>query len=167
MAKQLWIASLMALALVAGCSHEETKPSKPAKESAAKKEAPKKESAKAAETVPATDKTTKAVTAAIDAWASSWEKKNVDGYLAAYAPNFKPEKGSRKSWEKQRRERIGKAKKIKVTVGNPQVTMSGSNKATAKFVQFYESDSHSDQTKKTLELENVDGKWLIVRERSS
>jgi murein L,D-transpeptidase YafK len=158
--KNLGIASVLALALVVGCAHDEPKP--------AAKEAAKKESGKPLETAPATasEKTIKAVTAAVDAWASAWEKKNADAYIAAYAPDFKPEKGSRKEWAKQRRERLSNAKKIKVTIGNPQVTSTSPDKATAKFVQIYESDSYSDQTKKTLDFENVDGKWLITRERA-
>src|SRR5262249_25391590 len=44
---------------------------------------------------------------AVNAWASSWSEKDVDGYLAAYAKDFKTPGGeARAEWEKGRRTRI-------------------------------------------------------------
>jgi ketosteroid isomerase-like protein len=155
-----WIAGLCAFVLIAGCAHDSPKTSSktmPAEPAATK-------SVKAEAKIPG-DKT-KGVTAAIDSWAAAWSKRDVDGYLAAYAPDFKPEKGKRSAWEKQRRERVGKAKHIKVTVGTPQITSNGADQASARFTQVYESDSHTDTSEKKLEFRLVDGKWRITRETS-
>ncbi len=159
MHKQSLVAFTCAIALLAGCTHSETK-----SESAAAKPAETSKPAKS-DSKSAADKA-KSVTAAIDAWAAAWSKRDVDAYLAAYAPDFKPEKGKRAEWAKQRRERISSAKSIKVTVGTPQVTSTGADRAAARFTQVYESDTHSDTSEKKLELHNVDGKWLITRETS-
>jgi ketosteroid isomerase-like protein len=161
MSRQMLVVTLLTLTVVVGCAGSETRSdAKPAVAKETKKEP--------LETAPgaAPEKTVKAVTAAIDAWASAWEKRDADAYLAAYGKDFKPEQGTRKQWEKQRRERLAKAKSIRVTVGNPTVTAAGPDDATATFTQIYESDKFSDQSRKTLELRKVDGKWLIVSETS-
>jgi ketosteroid isomerase-like protein len=162
MSKNMLLVTLLAATVIVGCAGSETK-------SDAKPGAVKETKKEPLETAPAAapDKTVKAVTAAIDAWASAWEKRDADAYLAAYGKDFKPEQGTRKQWEKQRRERLAKAKNIKVTVGNPKVTAKGPDDATATFTQLYESDKFSDQSRKTLELRKVEGKWLIVSETSS
>ncbi|HZP13437.1 MAG TPA: nuclear transport factor 2 family protein [Nevskiaceae bacterium] len=160
MHKHSWIAFVSALALLVACSHEQPKPESKSKAATSSESKPAKSESKSA-----ADKA-KSVTAAIDAWAAAWSKRDVDAYLDAYAPDFKPEKGKRAEWVKQRRERISGAKSIKVTIGTPQVTSSGADKATARFTQTYESDTHSDTSEKKLEFRNVDGRWLITRETS-
>ena len=159
MQKHSWIAFVCAAAFLAACSHSQPKSEARSTASSESSKPAKSESKSAAEKA-------KSVTAAIDAWAAAWSKRDADAYLDAYASDFKPEKGKRAEWAKQRRERINGAKSIKVTVGTPQVTSSGADRATARFTQIYESDTHSDTTEKKLEFRNVDGKWLITRETS-
>ena len=158
MQKHSWIAFVCAAALLAACSHSQPKTEANSTTSS--------ESGKPAKTEKSAAEKAKSVTAAIDAWAAAWSRRDVDAYLDAYAPDFKPEKGKRAEWVKQRRERISGPKSIKVTVGTPQVMSSGVDRATARFTQIYESDTHSDTTEKKLEFRNVDGKWLITRETS-
>ena len=46
------------------------------------------------------------VAAFVDSWVKTWSAKDVDKYLSAYAPEFRPSNGlSRSAWEKQRRHR--------------------------------------------------------------
>jgi tetratricopeptide (TPR) repeat protein len=105
------------------------------------------------------------VTQALNAWASAWSALSVEAYIGAYAPDFAPEDGgSRAEWEKQRRDRIKKATRIKVTASNPEITSLAADRARAYFVQNYESDTYSDHVNKVLEFRNVDGRWLITRE---
>src|SRR3954466_10585903 len=53
----------------------------------------------------------------VNGWAQAWSKKDVDGYLAHYAKDFKTPAGeSRADWEKSRRSRIAGAKSIQVAV---------------------------------------------------
>ena len=159
MQKHSWIAFACAAAFLVGCSHSQPKAESNSATSSETSKPAKSEMKSSADKA-------KSVTAAIDAWAAAWSKRDVDAYLNAYASDFKPEKGKRAAWAEQRRERITGAKSIKVTVGTPQVTSSGPDRATARFTQIYESDTHSDTSEKKLELRNVDGRWLITRETS-
>jgi Flp pilus assembly protein TadD/ketosteroid isomerase-like protein len=109
------------------------------------------------------------VLAAVNGWAQAWSKRDADGYLAAYAADFKvPGKESRAEWEKSRRTRIGAAKTIKVGVGSPKVTMSGSNGATVVFQQNYQSDTFKSSGRKTLVMaKSQEGRWQIREEKSN
>lgn len=100
----------------------------------------------------------------IQSWAKAWSSKDVEGYLAHYAPDFTPSSMSRQAWAAQRRERILAPKEISVTAQDIQVTASTGNRATVKFRQTYESDRLKSSSSKTMELGLIDGKWLILRE---
>ena len=67
-------------------------------------------------------------------------------------------------WAAQRRERIGKAERISVTLRDIAVQRVSSNRATVQFKQSYESGKLKNNSSKTLELELADGKWRILRE---
>lgn len=103
---------------------------------------------------------------AVQAWASAWREKNVDAYLQSYAPAFNPgSRVSRSAWEEQRRERILSKKEIYLELSKFQIQLSSGNaKATVSFVQRYESGSVVAVSRKTLEMVEDKGRWLIVRE---
>lgn len=106
-----------------------------------------------------------AINASLTAWAKAWSSKNVDGYLALYAPDFAPEGGlTRANWEQQRRERISRPSRIAVRALSPEISRIGADRVRVNFVQDYQSDSFSDQVNKTLELRATDAGWKIVRE---
>jgi tetratricopeptide (TPR) repeat protein len=116
---------------------------------------------------PAPD-TSAEVLAAVQGWAQAWAKRDADGYLSYYAADFKvPGKESRAEWEKTRRARIGAAKTIKVGIGSPKVTMSGSNGASVVFQQNYQSDTFKSSGRKTLVMAKSDGGWKIREEKSN
>lgn len=103
---------------------------------------------------------------AVHAWAGAWAKKDVAGYLAHYARDFKTPKGeSRGDWEKARRQRIGAPKKIEVAIESPKVSISGDNTASVNFRQIYRSDVIKTSGTKTLVMVKNNGKWLIREER--
>lgn len=149
---------------------------------AAKPEAPKAEAPKAVEAPKAAEKaqekTDKAeskdaggndateINKALEAWASAWSKKDVKGYLARYAKDFKTPNGeSRNDWENERSKRITKPGKISVAIENVRVTPEGGDHATVKFRQHYKSASLSSSSNKVLAMVKRDGKWLIQQER--
>src|SRR3954452_12696814 len=104
----------------------------------------------------------------VNGWAQAWSKKDVDGYLAHYAKDFKTPAGeSRADWEKSRRTRIDGAKSIAVGVDSPKVTMKGPQMASVTFRQTYRSDKLKTRSRKTLELVPTDGKWLIREEKAA
>ena len=78
-----------------------------------------------------------------------------------------PEGGlGRSAWEAQRRERISRAKSIQVKALNPVFSRLAADRMSVSFDQSYVSDSFSDNTQKTLELQQAGSSWLIVREYS-
>ena len=103
----------------------------------------------------------------VNAWAKAWSAKDVDGYLAFYAKDFKTPAGeSRADWEKARRQRISAPKSITVTVDAPKVSVPADGQASVTFRQGYRSDViKSTSTVKTLTLARLDGRWVIQQER--
>ncbi len=85
------------------------------------------------------------------------------GYLDAYEKSYSPGKQSHAAWEKERRERIVGRAKITVGINDLRVTVNG-NKAQARFHQTYNSGSYNVNSRKTLDLVNTGGRWVIVRE---
>lgn len=102
----------------------------------------------------------------VRAWASAWASKDVPGYLAHYAKDFKTPKGEpRGEWEKGRKQRISSPKKIEVEIESPKVSISGDNAASVSFRQVYRSDVVKATGTKTLVMVKSNGKWLIHEER--
>ncbi len=121
--------------------------------------APKPEPAKAADA-------SKEITAAVDAWLAAWSKKDVRGYLAHYARDFQaPDGQSRKEWEADRSQRVGKPGKIEVSRDKLNIRTEGSDKAVVRFRQTYKSATFNSSSGKTLVLIKQDGRWLIQQER--
>jgi len=113
-----------------------------------------------------TDAETEALIKTVRAWASAWSRKDVPGYLAHYAKNFKTPKGeARGDWEKSRKQRISAPKKIEVEIESPKVSISGDNAASVSFRQVYRSDVVKATGTKTLVMVKSNGKWLIHEER--
>jgi len=120
--------------------------------------------ASAQQTTPGTTTEQTAVEHAVQRWAEAWQSKNLPAYFAAYAPDFKPEKGlSLAAWKEQRRARISDKAKITVKVHALRVQIDG-DKATARFRQHYMSGPLDFDGPKTLQFRRENGKWLIVRE---
>jgi hypothetical protein len=107
-----------------------------------------------------------AVLKSLNGWAKAWSGKNVSGYLGYYARDFKVPGGeNRATWEKSRKERIGKPKSIHVAIESPRVTFSDASHASVTFKQAYKSDALSTSTQKTIVLVKTGDKWLIQQER--
>lgn len=119
--------------------------------------------AQEATTEPATDYQS-AVAKAVDAWASAWRSKNVNGYLKAYADKFQPDGMAKKAWLAQRKQRVG-VKSGAITLNLEKLNIQAdAKKASAGFIQQYASGGYSDVVNKVLDFENINGNWLIVRE---
>jgi ketosteroid isomerase-like protein len=88
----------------------------------------------------------------------------MEAYLGAYAPSFVPTGGqNRRAWEADRKARIVPRSRIGVEVNDLSVQVNG-DRATARFLQAYTSDTLNVSSRKTLELVKSGGRWLIVRE---
>ena len=105
-----------------------------------------------------------AVQVAVQAWAKAWAAQDMGAYLGAYSPNFQPAgKQSRKAWENERRARIVGKRRISVQLSSLEISLQN-GRATAQFQQAYKADTFQSNSRKTLTLEERNGKWLIVRE---
>lgn len=118
-----------------------------------------------AEEAPKENPDVAAVTTAVEDWARAWSKRDINAYLAAYSPKFKPSGNeSHAAWEKNRRERVTTPKKISVEITNLQIKELDAKHYQASFRQSYRSDSFSSSTHKVLELVKSGHSWLITEE---
>jgi ketosteroid isomerase-like protein len=102
---------------------------------------------------------------AVEAWAAAWSRKDVRTYLSYYDKEFVTPGGvSRKKWEQERQQRVGKPGKISVGVEKPEAKVEG-DVATVRFRQHYNSAGFDSSAMKTLELVKRNGKWQIREER--
>lgn len=105
-----------------------------------------------------------AVEQAVQTWAQAWASQDIQAYYAAYSPNFEPPAGAAlPEWKAMRKELIVNKPSIALAVDNLQVQTQG-DRATARFLQHYSAGTIKSRTRKTLQLERVNGQWLIVRE---
>ena len=86
----------------------------------------------------------------------------MDAYFAAYTPGFSAGK-SRKAWEDERRARITGKRSISVALSDFETKVQG-DKAVVQFRQSYSADALKVSSRKTLEMTNVSGRWLIQKE---
>ncbi|WP_341907734.1 TolC family outer membrane protein [Polaromonas sp. YR568] len=117
---------------------------------------------------PASSAVPPALAEALEAWRSAWVQRDVERYLAVYAPDKAPSgSGDRKVWEENRRALISRASQVWIDVSGVEVTQNEPTRATTVFKQSYRSATYQDVVSKTLRWELVDGRWLIVREISA
>ncbi|OGA15264.1 MAG: hypothetical protein A3G25_03885 [Betaproteobacteria bacterium RIFCSPLOWO2_12_FULL_63_13] len=111
---------------------------------------------------------TEDVIKAVHAWARAWSKQDVAAYLASYARDFRTPNGEpRAAWEKLRRQRVSRPKSIEVEIEQIKVDMMDDSRATASFLQRYQSNTLKVNTDKTLVMVRSGEKWLIQQERAS
>ena len=102
----------------------------------------------------------------VEQWAQAWSTNDVKRYLAFYAKDFKVPGGeTRADWEKGRRDRIAKPKKIEVSVISPQVKPLGPDRMSVAFRQDYRSQTLKASSPKTLTLVRAGDRWLIEQEQ--
>ena len=107
-----------------------------------------------------------AVVAAVSDWAHAWSEQDVTAYLSHYGPDFDPPgQIGRSGWEKQRQSRLSGPKFIRVEIYDPTVTFKGTDKATVRFKQHYQSDTIDSTGYKTLTMVRSSRQWLIVKEQ--
>lgn len=103
---------------------------------------------------------------AVLAWSAAWAQKDFETYIKAYAPSFNPGgQMSRAAWEEQRRLRILSKRQIQIELAQLKIQMTGApSRATVTFIQKYESGAVVTVSRKTLEMLEEKGIWLISRE---
>ncbi len=110
---------------------------------------------------------TEAITNSVNGWARAWSDQDPDTYINWYAKDYTPGPDiSRPDWEAQRRARLVSPRSIKVGISGLRVIRHGDEHAQASFVQDYQSDTYHDTVNKTLLFRLLNGRWLIVQEKS-
>lgn len=100
----------------------------------------------------------------IKSWANAWSDRDVDRYLSHYSENFLPRNNlSLAEWKKQRHGRLRWREFIIVKPSKYSISIEG-NSATVNFNQYYKSERFEDTIRKTMKLDNENGRWLITRE---
>ncbi len=107
----------------------------------------------------------RAITLALKGWSDSWANRNVQGYIDSYSETYVPAKNvSHEAWIAQRKARIADAKKIDFNITDIKIVIRDQKRASTTFLQSYRSPSYQDVVQKTLEWEEIGGRWLIVKE---
>lgn len=114
-------------------------------------------------TAPVTDHATSSRTAVLNAlqkWREAWVSMNPQTYFDMYAKKYT----SNEAWKAARKTRLMTAQKISLNLTDIQVAIQDAKHMTTSFQQDYQSSTYQDVLKKTLYWEEIDGKWLIVKE---
>ncbi len=101
---------------------------------------------------------------AVSAWATAWERKDMNAYYAAYVPGFSGGEGSASRWQEGRRVRIVNKTRISVELSGVTVEMVGDGVAKVNFRQDYSADQLKVTGQKELEMVKRNGNWLIRKE---
>lgn len=108
-----------------------------------------------------------AVIAALQRWAGAWSAQEVDDYLSAYGPEFKPDDNlSRARWEAVRRNRLKRPEWIEVQLSDFDIDVVEDGRAVVQLAQEYRSNTFGDRTLKRFELVRYDGAWRIRSEET-
>lgn len=98
------------------------------------------------------------------AWRDAWSKRDVNAYIAFYAPGFKGREASAEKWQASRKRVIENASGIDIKLGEPDIQPAGPERASATFTQRYRASNKTDSGIKTLRYRRIDGRWLIEQE---
>ena len=115
---------------------------------------------------PADAEKQKAIDSTLNTWISAIINKNIDVYFNTYAANFEtPDGSTRQQWERKRKLEINKEPNPDIKISYLTIEPKG-NRAMAVFMQTQSSNTDHEAVQKILDLENKNGRWLIVREDS-
>jgi hypothetical protein len=100
-------------------------------------------------------------------WVSSWQSKDVDGYLGHYDRDFEPASGdSRDAWDEQRRASIGRASDILISHDSIEIMAEDDSRLTVQFWLHYSASNYADDTLKELVLRKSAEGLRILSERN-
>jgi uncharacterized protein (TIGR02266 family) len=119
-------------------------------------------------TVPGAGSPTSAASDLVSGWADAWSEGRVEDYLSYYSDDFAPANGlSLRQWRASRAERLSAPQHIRISITALELEVLGPDRVRAIFFQNYRSDRFEDTVRKQLDLGMEDGRWRILRERSS
>jgi len=102
-------------------------------------------------------------------WSRAWSQGDFEHYIQSYSTDFVPS-DTRKNfneWKNIRRGRLKYSKGISVNFDHLRVFLEADEKhALVELVQHYKSASYSDKVLKQMYMQNNQGNWLILSERT-
>lgn len=102
--------------------------------------------------------------AVLQAWADAWSRRDVDAYLAAYAPDHVGRGApDAEAWRSQRRARIEGRSRIEVRLSGLRAR-ADAGRIVSTFVQSYRADGLQETVRKRVVLAPSGERWLIVEE---
>lgn len=108
----------------------------------------------------------KTISATLTAWANALSNKSLDIFFNTYAANFTaPDGTTRQQWERKRKTEIIKEPNPAITISDLTIAPKGDH-ALAVFTQTEKRGNAREAVQKIVDLENKNGRWLIVREDS-
>lgn len=104
---------------------------------------------------------------ALQSWRAAWSQRNVDNYLASYAPDFVPDAGGKANpWKDMSRAFLARSADTVVEITDLLVTLTDAARPSMVFKQTYRSENNKNSVIKTLYWVRVGDRWLIARESS-
>ena len=105
-----------------------------------------------------------AMRAFVERWRGSWESKDMDGYLALYAPDFLAEGRDLRSWNRHKRDLARNEGERRIGVADLAV-LREKDRWWVSFRQEYAAAGHRDVGRKTLFVRGAGpAAWRIVSE---
>lgn len=106
-------------------------------------------------------------TALIDRWQHAWQAQNHEDYIFTYTATFNGAYKTHQRWLKQRHTALTTPEWIKLERGPFMNIQQTDSMVSVDFWISYEAaNGYKDKTRKRLIIKNVDGEWLISKERN-
>lgn len=100
----------------------------------------------------------------IQDWGDAWSEQRFEQYVSAYTDSYRGRYPSHDEWVKQRRKRVVRAQKVKLTLTQFRIKSSSAELAVIDFHQAYQSEKYSDRVVKRVHLTRINNSWKISRE---
>jgi hypothetical protein len=100
----------------------------------------------------------------VNKWVTSWKSGDMQTYRSCYATDFESKGMNLDNWIIYKTDLRKYSKIIDIRVDDLSVSIEG-NRATAVFIQDYNSSTIKSKGKKKLELLKINEEWKIYRER--
>jgi hypothetical protein len=103
---------------------------------------------------------------ALKNWAAAWSNKDFNRYIASYINDYRGTAGSHQQWLQQRRSRIIKSGRIRVTLSDIKIRSRSATRIIIDALQRYESATYKDRVLKRFTLTKINGVWKIGAEQT-
>ncbi|NLA74227.1 MAG: hypothetical protein GX846_01920, partial [Deltaproteobacteria bacterium] len=105
-------------------------------------------------------------------WKDAWEESagkdgDISPYLSHYSDEFRSGKFDKKGWASDKSKKNRAKKWIRIGLSEIRVSeLVSGNEVKVRFRQEYRSSNFSVKSGKIMQLKKVDGRWLIISEKS-